>query len=306
VDRRGIIYTTVDGHVWVALWAQLTADELNDDVLLPILRRARHTYVRVPFGEGINPVDDAPDLDPNRVVVRNVFGQNDRSVLLLPRLRLSSVLATLADISVTVPAAPVERWLDAGNMEAVFAQFAAHLHFMFVMSLSRQHLDPAVLRAVPLPGAVGMLGVPKTLRSVCVPRMMSEYEYDTGGLECLENGAIFRSFRNTPYAGFAVDGVWRSEMGIVRVHDAGNSYQGIDAAARATWLSGGVIDVHTRLAPHVHIGVIFSADNLPNPFAVPRFVRGDRGVEGLSVQAGAGLNALLAGRSIDAFLWSSY
>uniref|UniRef100_A0AAU6QEH7 Capsid protein n=1 Tax=Fusarium oxysporum alternavirus 1-FOM TaxID=3137743 RepID=A0AAU6QEH7_9VIRU len=306
VDRRGIVYTTADGHVWIALWAQLTSDELNDDVLLPILRRVRRAVLHVSFAEGIRVDDDAPAFEPHTTVVRNVFGQNDRAVLLLPRLRLVSVLALLADISVTVPAAPVERWLSSDNMEDVFNQFGGHLHFMFIMSLSRQHLDPAVLRAVPLPGAVGMLGVPKSLRSVCVPRMMSEYEYDTGGLECLENGNIFRTFRNTPYAGFAVDGVWRSEMGIVHVNDAGNSYAGIDAAARATWLSGGNINVHTRLAARTHIGIIFTLDNLPNPFGIPRFVRGDRGVEGLAIQAGAGLNALLAGRSIDAFLWSSY
>ncbi|UQZ09638.1 capsid protein [Fusarium solani alternavirus 1] len=306
VERRGILYTDAGGHVWVATWAQLTNDELNDDVLLPQLRRVAATVLRAPFGEGVPSGDDAPIFNPLACPVRNVFGQNDRSTLYLPRLRIVSVLAVLADISVTVPAAPVQRYLDNENMEATFLGFACHLHFCFIMSLSRQHLEPAVLRALPTPGAVGMLGVPKTLRGLCIPRMMSEYEYDTGGLECLENGNVFRTMRHTPYAGFAVEGVWASKMGIVDVWDPGNSYAGLDAAFRATWLSGGVVDIHTRLFRNEHVGVIFSADNLPNPFAVPRFVRGDRGVEGLSVQAGAGMNALLAGRSIDSFLWSSY
>jgi len=306
VDRRGILYTDAGGHVWVAEWAQLTADELDDDVLLPVLRLASRAVLRVPFGEGLIVEDDAPELNPETTQVRNVFGQNDRAVLLLPRLRISSVLALLAGISVTVPSLPVQRYLDENNMESVTSGFGAHLHFCFIMSLSRQHLEPAVLRAVPLPGAVGMLGVPKTLRGLCVPRMMSELEYETGGLECLENGAIFRTFRNTPYAGFAVEGVWAHNMGIIDVSDPGNSYAGLDASFRTTWLSGGQVDVHTRLQPLTRLGVIFTSENLVNPFAVPRFVRGIRGVEGLRVQAGAGLNSLLAGRSIDAFLWSSY
>lgn len=306
IDRRGILYTDVGGHIWVAEWAQLTADELGDDVLLPVLRLASRAVLHVPFGEGLIVDDEAPEFNPETNPVRNVFGQNDRAVLLLPRLRVSSVLALLAGISVTVPSLPVQRYLDDTNMETVTTAFGAHLHFSFIMSLSRQHLEPAVLRVVPLPGAVGMLGVPKTLRGLCVPRMMSEEEYETGGLECLENGAIFQTFRNTPYAGFAVDGVWANNMGIVDVADPGNSYAGMDAAFRTTWLSGGRIDVHTRLQPHTQIGVIFGAEGLVNPFAVPRFVRGVRGVEGLRVQAGAGLNALVAGRSIDAFLWSSY
>jgi hypothetical protein len=309
LESRGIMVTDSQGHRWLLNWNVLIDEDMREHYpeLYGVLEHARSLHVHADFGGGNFTVDTAPELDrAARARWRNVFGAWDRTVLLIPRLRVVSMLALLAGISVTVPAQPVERYWDDGKMKRVSLSFASRLHFCYTRSLSEQFLEPAVMRAMPLSGAVGMLGVPSALRTLVLPKTLSEEGWPYGNLECLENGAIFRTMNSTPYAGFDAPGLWKVLGGIVEVGEAGNDYAAVDAAARATWLCAGTIDVHTRLAPRTTLTVIYNPAGVVNPFGLPRYVRGVRGVEKLRVQAGAGLNALQAGRSMGAFLWASF
>ncbi|UPH33986.1 hypothetical protein 2 [Cordyceps chanhua alternavirus 1] len=307
-ENVGVVFTDTRGNQWSVAWEHLTSPEMAEahPDLARVATRARYIQLRLAFGTGVGAGDEAPPYDPRTFQVRNVFGQTDRAMLLIPRLRVASILALLAGISVTVPAEPVQRYMDDNSMRLVAMAFASRLHFSFIRSLSEQRLEPAVVRAMPLAGAVGMLGVPSALRTAVLPKLLSADGYHTGGLECLENGGIFTTHNWTPYAGFDVPGTWDATGGIISVSTTSNDYAALDSAARATWNGNGRIDIHTRLGPRTVVGVIFSIERMANPFALPRFVTGTRGVEALRVQAGAGLNALLAGKPMGSFLWSTY
>ncbi|CCD33022.1 hypothetical protein [Aspergillus foetidus dsRNA mycovirus] len=308
LEVRGIMYLDTGGTRWLAHWADLTTPEMReaDPRLVELVHLARRTQVHAVYGDGIAPPPRRGDIDPRQMRYRSVFGSSDVGVMLIPRLRITSVLAVLAGISVTVPARPVERFWDDGNMKVVFESYASRLHFLFTRSLSDQFLEPAVMRVLPLSGAVGMLGVPEAYRCLVLPKHLDGVNYPFENLECLENGGILRSFNDTPFAGMAVPGSWDMQGGLLVVAADGNSYAAIDSAARVTWLTDGRIDVHTRLRPGKRITVILNGDQLPNPFAIPRFVSGTRGVERLSIEAGRGLNALQAGRAMGAYIWSSF
>nr|WJJ79912.1 hypothetical protein [Aspergillus tubingensis] len=308
LETRGIMYLDTGGTRWLAHWDDLTSPAMReaDPGLVSLVQHARRTQVHTIYGDGVAAPPRRGDFDPRHPRFRSVFGSSDAGVMLIPRLRIVSVLAVLAGISVTVPARPVERFWDDGNMKVVFESYAARLHFLFTRSLSDQYLEPAVMRVLPLSGAVGMLGVPDAYRCLVLPKQLDGVNYPYENLECLENGGILRSFNDTPFAGMAVPGSWDMQGGLLVVAADGNSYAAIDSAARVTWLTDGRIDVHTRLRPNKRLVVILNDDKLPNPFALPRFVSGTRGVEKLSVEAGRGLNALQAGRAMGAYIWSSF